>query len=511
MSAPNPVLYETGTDTPLDPWSFGTALPASETSEKEFDLANVGASAETMTEVSLGVEESDDSGVTWHQDGPLTLERWVQLQAYDVDGAGIVAQTTPWTPVGVGARLRLKPIPADCRRLLRAQIVLPAGISSAVKYVKIVVYWREGYQPLSQGFAEAGIHGVCGGTGDPEHTQLLAGGALTETGTPDGNVQVAPVQWKSRGIPHADYGGAVAIAASGSGLARWVTLSLGDSWPPTQTASTAVTAPAPVTDRPAVPDGEALLGWVHRDDGTIVTADLYTEFMPDALRLPLIGPFGLLLDGLDAAIGPGFAIVDNRLVWRDRSTPFTLADDQETIFYVGLTGAPEAVAAGDSPTAPRAEPIWSATVAGGVVTATRDLRRFLGPQRHTFDAFFTGAAVDDAAVYWTSPIDVRLYVMIPRGVTLSARVIGDRTAGALHVPLEYWDGAAWTSLFSSTSKDPQLAYNATVLAVGGFIPDRVEVAPATRLRFRQETTSLTGGATNPSDVYVRVDFEEGGL
>lgn len=506
MSAPNPTLYETATTTPLAPWDFGEQGPLDVSAEHDFDLANVGAAAEDLTELSLGVEESDDSGATWHQEGEVCLERWVQLQAYDVDGDDIEAQTTPWTPVGVGARLYLKTIPAEARRLLRARVVMPAGFSSASKQVRLVVYWREGYVPLGHGLFEAGIRGVVGGTGDPEFSALVSGGALTATGTPDGNVQIADLVAKVAGAPVVRYAGAEAIAASAAGLARWVALSVAADGTITETASSEVTAPAPVSDRPAKPATEPLLGYVHRDDGTIASGDIYADAAAGVRR----SPFALTLDGLDATIGPGRAVVDNRLVFLDKDTPLTLEDDQESIIYVQPDSSMAAVEVGTTPDWPRALAVWSVTVAGGVVTATRDLRNFLGPRVHTFEAFFTGAAVDDAAIYWTAPIGPRLYVKVPRGVTLSAGTIGDRTAGALHVPLEYWDGAAWTSLFSSTSKDPQLAFNATVLAVGGFLPDTVEVPAGTRLRFRQETTSLTGGTTNPSNVYARADFEEFG-
>jgi hypothetical protein len=86
--------------------------------------------------------------------------------------------------------------------------------------------------------------------------------------------------------------------------------------------------------------------------------------------------------------------------------------------------------------------------------------------------------------------------------------IGDRTAGVLRIPLEMWDGAAWTSLFSDTDQEPQLAFDATELVVGGWIPDTVEIPPGARLRWRIDEIPTTSGTTDPTDAQVRVEIEE---
>lgn len=505
MSDPNPRLVVEGGTTTLPPWSFGTVLPADESAEHEFDYLNDGASAETITEAGILVLWSTDGGVTFGQDNAPCLERWVEIQAYDAEGTGIEAQTTAWTPVGVGARLRLKPIPADCRRKLRARIKSPAGwVFSAEYQVAFVAFGREGYIALSQGFEEAGIRGVVGGTGDPDFSSIFSGGTIEATGTPDSDVHLTDViAFKSLGRPLVLYPDDYTIAASASGNARWVTLSAGNAGFLTVTEQDPeVAAPAPIAGRPAPPEGEEVVAWVHRDDGTIASGDIYPAVT--------LGFYGLSLDGLDATIGKGAAIVDNRLVWRDSPTPFTLADDEVTTFYVNIQGVPEAVTSGNSPSSSRALPIHEVTVAGGVVVDNRDLRPLLGPRLHTFTAFWPGAAVADDAVYWTSPRDKRLAVRLPHGVELSAGTIGGRTTGALVVELEYWDGAAWTSLFSDPARLPQLAYNASPPLAGGFLPDLTDVAAGTRLRLRIDTLP-TGGSGDPEDVFARVEFEEVGL
>ncbi len=504
MSAPNPVLYEEGSTTPLAPFDFGTVPGGTTSVVWEFDLANVGATAEEMTEVSLGILESDDSGATWHQNGALTLNRLVLMQAYGVDGDDIEPQVTQYTPVGAGARLLLKPIPAETRRKLRMEVALPGGVSSFVKQIKVTVDWRVAYTALSQGFFEGGVRGFCGGTGDPQASFLMAGGTFAESGTPDDEVQLEDVLvYKYKGVPHVVYPGSAvgAIAASASGQARWAALIGGAAGLDTEESSE-VADPAPLSDRPAAPDSEPVFAYVHRDDdAAIIDADIY---YPTA-RAPQ--PFGYRsLGGLDIDIGGGNGIVDNRLVHRDKDQSVSLEPSVENIIYVLPDGSVQRVDAGDTPSADRAEPAWSLTTDGSGITAVRDLRRLLGADVRSFDAFFPGAATVGDAGYWVVPPGRRAYVLVPQGAEMSVGDIGDHTSGDLVADLQWWDGAAWQSAFSDAARRPTMAFDATVLNLAGFLPDTVAFDGGTRLRWRINTLP-TGGSTDPSDVYLRADLE----
>jgi hypothetical protein len=508
MAAPNPKLYEEGTSTLLAEFAFGELAPPETSAEWEFDLANVGATAEDMTEVSIGVEESDDAGVTWHQDGQPSLERWWQVQAYGVDGAGIRAQTTAWTPIGLGARLALNPIPADARRKLRARIVVPGtGVSSASKRFKLVVYWRAAATPLGVGLFEAGIHGFPTGTGDAEATWMIDGGVFTESGTPDNDLQVSTHVWRYEGVPYVKYAHAITIAASAAGQARWVLISLGPGPDLTVTEGDEVAAPAPVNDRPEVPEGHVALAWVHRGDSTIVDADISTEVL-------LYSPFLAYGYDLSADVGSGKAIVDNMLIRRDQLQTVTLDDDETNILYLLPDGNIEVVPSGTAPTIARAEPMWEFVTAGGTVTGDfRDLRRLIGPERYTFEAFFAGEVAVNDARYFVAPDNRRVCVLLARwdsGAELMAGAMGDHTGGDLELELEQWDGATWTSLFSDATRRPMLAFDDDPLdpaVTRGFLPDTVIVEPGTRLRWRIAVLP-TGGATDPSDVTARIVFEE---
>lgn len=505
MSAPAPTLYESGTTTPLAPWNLGpgTLGPLDEGMVKTFDLANVGAESEDITELSLGVLQSSDAGATFDADGELCQARWVQMRAVGATGDGIEAQTTAWTPVGLGARLILKPIPAECLRQIEAKVVIPAGFTSTALQVDFNVDWSRGYFALSHGFFESGIQGVIGGTGDPEYSALLSGGELTATGTPDGNVQIASYAAKVAGVPLVKYAQAKALSASASGKARWVTLSIAADNTVTATASAEVTAPAPVGDRPAAPAGEPLLGWIHRDDGTIATGDIYT----DGVRR---SPYMLATSGLNGTLGPGRSIIDNRMTWRDRDAPITFANNQTSIVYVQPDNSTEVVAEGTAPSWARALPLWAITMTSGVETARRDLRTVLGPRVYTFAAHFPGDAAEEAAIYYALPRDRGAYIKLPAGVELSAAAIGDHTTGVLRVLLEWLDGVTWTNLFSDTTHEPQLEPDADPPISGGWLPDTVYLAPGTRLRFRIDEVP-TGGAVDPSEVFARVDLEEAPL
>jgi hypothetical protein len=501
LSAANLRIVTTATTTTLPEIDFGELAGPVESSVAPFDLLNDGAAAETAVDCGLYAEESDDGGVTWYS-GVISNGRWLQVRATGQSGTGITPQSTSWVPVGVGARLYLSPIPANCRRVLEAKLVVPAGNATASKKIRIIAFRSENVTPLPAGTHESGQRGVLSGTGDPEQTYLLTGGAVTATTpTADGNINIAAVQWVEQGTPHSHYGGTRAISASASGNARWVTVSLGAAWPPTLTASAEVTAPAPVGDRPALPAGEAFVCFVHRDDGTIIQDDIYTDAQVHA-------PFGLDLDGLDFVLGPGRSLANNALIRRDQSQTGSLTDDQVTVIYQSpTTGGLLQVESGDLPVELRALPLWEVTAASGVTTA-RDLREFLGPRVLTFDALFTGTVAVNDARYW-QPVNRTLFVRLPHGCDIAAGSIGARASGNLELELERYTGGSWSnSLFSDSAKRPKLAFDASPPVATAFAPDVVELAPMTRLRWRVAALP-SGGSTDPSDVTARVQFELG--
>lgn len=506
MSAPNPVLYASGTVTPLTPFDFGT-LAGSETSATEsFDLANEGSGAEDVTEILIGVEESDDAGATWNTTGDISTNRWLQVRAVGVDGDGIEPQTTAWTPVGVGARLSLSPIPADTRRQLEARVVVPANCSSASKQIKLTVSWRVAYTALPGGIFESGLRGFCGGTGDLDATMKMAGGTFAETGTPDNNLNLTDtLAWKYQGVSHVAYPQALSIAASSAGKARWVLVLAGTAIT-TSTASAEVTAPAPLSDRPAAPDGEVVLAYIHRDDGAINTADIY---YPDA-RTPQ--PFSYRVSsGLDIEIGGGDAVIDNRLIHRDYDQSVTLSDSTTNIVYALPDGSTERVDSGTDPSWPHAEPAWSLTTSGGAVTVARDLRRILGPELVVFEARYDGTPSSSDKRYWYMPEGRAGYIKLPNGIDLSVSDMGDRAAGSLIVDLQVSTaGGSWTSLFSSSTYKPTLAYNDADLVAKGFLPDTVAIPANSRLRANIAQLP-TGGSAGPSNVVLRVPIEVSSL
>lgn len=503
MSAPAPRICAVGTLDALPEFDFEELNGPAESAEVEFDLVNDGATAETMTEVSIGCEESADGGATWGEgsdNSSITWKHMLHVQAIDQDGDGITPQTTGYVPVGVGARLFLDPIPADCRRTLRAKLVVPAGTSTATRKIKFIPYWREPVVPLPQGLFESGQRGVIGGTNDLSFSALLLGGELSASGSPDGNVQIATYAAKVAGVPMVQYAHPEAIAASASGKARWVTLSIAADNTVTATSSSEVTAPAPVDDQPAPPPGEPYIGRIHRTDGDIETADIFQD---DVLR----APFHLTVDGLDFVVGNGRSLVDNRIIRRDFGQTGTFADDETTtIFQNPADGSISQVLAGDSPAEAHAEPLWSATAVSGVVT-TRDLRRFIGADVVEFTATFDGEVTVGDASHWLSPSRT-CYVRLPHGAELAAGDMGDGTGGSLEVDLEQWTGAAWESLFSDAAERPALAFDADPAVATGFIADVTAIAPSTRMRWRVAAVP-SGAGTDPSGVTVRAQFEVG--
>lgn len=500
--AANPKLYEEGTTTLLAPfeWNGGVAVGNGEESTPvEFDLVNVGASSDEMTEAELGVLQSTDGGVTWGL-GEATADKWMQIQAYDVTDSGTSPQTTSYIPVGEGSRLSLYPIPAAGGRKLRAKVVVPIGAVSPTSIkLKIIVYWRLYRLALDAGVFESGGRGVYMGTRNAAWSGIIQGSTISASGTPDDEVHIDDTLiWVYRGQWKVIYPSAITLSASAAGNSRRVTISAGAGPTLTITASTEVVGVAPLTAQPAVPEHESLVAYVYVDDTVIGSEDI------DTTGATLKGAGVVSLAGAVLTLGALEILAGRSWTRRDKHQTVTLTDDALNTVYQLPNGSAENKTGTNFPTDPHAEPLWEITLASGSETLRRDLRKTLAAgDIWTFDAYIATAAVN-AAHYGITPPGQQSLIRLPKGVWAGNGDPGDRDTGSTEWELEYWDGATWTSVFSSTT------YRLKVAAgeySGSAIPDTVYLDPSTPIRWRVAALP-TGGTTDPSHLIARVEFEK---
>ncbi len=425
--------------------------------------------ADTAEDVLVGALSGVAGSGSYSAQGTLAANRYVEVQAYDVTGTGIVVQTSPYTPVGKGAFLSLRPIPKNCARYLRVRVNVPGGAGVVAEDVLLVPYYNGVAAPLEDGHYEGGGQGVLAGVGDASYTAILSGGAITANGSPDDKVDVSTLVGVHEGEPYcivgAEYtlsaldGSSASLAAGESYLA---TVSVGSDgaggFELHFTKSDKGTAPLSVSLRPEVPDGETLLGYIEREeDATIEQADI-----DQATRY--WGGFALEYDAasLTVYVHGGRALVGNRMIRRTTSSPITLDASDDSWIWLLSNGSFSATL---DTTAPddRALLLWKATTDGSGVTAVVDLRTWTAPNLAVLQFTKLGNLADEDKAYAVLPAGGPCYVL-----PLSAFAVGlaglGAGSGTTVFDVEVNDGGAtWTTIFTSSGTvdlRPSLAYNA---------------------------------------------------
>lgn len=285
MTAPALQWYdETGTtQNPTLSFTPDNGSPGAEQTLRLYNDKDGPLAADTAEDVMITILSRDaGSSDPFKATHELAANGWIEAQAVDADGAGIVVQVTPWTPVGGGRFLATRPIPSNCYRSIEFRPNIPGGAGTVASEALARAYHSGDSTVMEDGTYASGVQGVVCGLGDGQTTGILDGGALTEAGTPDNTVEVATVVWMHLGTPQAKLAHALTFndedgdaATLGSGEAYPATLSLGAGAAVTVTKGSKATAPLDADAWPDVPDGEELLGRVTVPyDATIEQADI---------------------------------------------------------------------------------------------------------------------------------------------------------------------------------------------------------------------------------------------
>ena len=497
MSSADLVFYESDDSDASGPLTFSNIQTGTATSAQTVHLWNAKGSAlaETATQIRVTALARGPLDTDYSVDALASAQRWVQMRAVDETGTGIAVQETAWTAVGKNRYLALDPIPTNCARYLEIRLDVPPGIGSATDLdVVLAMEWDRPAVPVSDGFTELYGDGVQLGLNDGTQSFIVSGGVLTESGSPDDNVNYTDIVYVHKGKPYVlladafnidDTDGDAATLAGGE--AYWDTLYLDDTGIQEAKGSKA-TSPLSAGTRPAVPEGGILLGYVQRDfDAAIATADI---FQSTVYR----GYFSLSTSNLTATIGPGRATVDNSLARFDQPTEVTLTDAVASLgqhIWLRSDGGYEATSTSARPDDnPQALLLYRVTTSGGAVTATQDCRRWIGGR------------IVPVTMQWVSSVDDEDYSLVTHyangrsGFLLPvAPVVADvddlgtgGASGSFKFDVEMSDsGGAFTTIFTSSGtvdRRASIAYNSSTLRDVSAVPEGVEVPPYARFRGR---------------------------
>lgn len=457
------------------------------------------ADSDTAEDVLVGLLSGVSGSGSYSAQGVLAANRYVEVQAYDVTGTGIVVQSTPYTPVGKGAFLSLRPIPKNCARYLRVRLNVPGGVGVIAEDVILVAYVNGVSVPLEDGHYEGGGQGILAGVGDAGYTAILSGGLITANGTPDDKVDISTVVGVHAGDPYCIVGAEdtlsnldVASAALGSGESYLATVSVGSDgaggFELHFTKSAKGTYPLSVDLRPEAPDGEEVLGYIERQFDATIEQDKIDQ---DTLYY---GGFALEYDAASPTVyvHGGRALVGNRFVRRRTPSPLTLDLSDDTWIWLNPDASFSKTLDTTAPNA-RALLLWKATTDGSGVTAVVDLRTWTAPNLSALQFVKLGNLADEDKAYAVLPAGGPCY-LLPLGPLTFALGATGSGSGSNSLDLEASEGgAAFASILAVL---PAIAYNAADPVAKEGQPNVFKLAGGSRLRVRLDTVA----AGTPTDL-----------
>lgn len=443
----------------------------------------------TLVDLYLEVlEEIDGTAYSFGQ--PALDDHHVEARI--VEGIGQTVSATPWTPIGTGRWLAVPPIGNGLGIRFEVRLSPPATAPSASHRFKFQVRSRS-MRPIPLGISEAAADGVLHGIGDGTYSALYSGGVLAENpGGADEFVELSDTSWIYQGAPYAllvqlveltDVDGDSATLASGE---SYIALfSLGTGVTVTKGSKSAGTPTAP-----EAPAGEIVLGTALRHfDAIVENADI--EATAQA------GFFGWSASGLTATLGPGDALVDNRLIHLDGVSQASLTASETNEVWLQVDGTLAVTIDGTRPGG-RSAWLYTAVTDGSGVTSLIDRRRFVGGQLRPMALVFDGEIAANSAARGAVETNRPLYLLPQRPVQAWLHDGGaSLTGGATLLDVEYSvAGAAWVSLFTSSGTDdrrPSIDFDDTTLEDRDAVPEVVAIPAGARVRARANGVPTGGG------------------
>lgn len=468
-------FFDTDDTTPLPALlGFDDLSAGTPTSETEVHIHNTGDALATAVQIYVLARTPGDPNpalATFSLDHPVAAQHVIEVRADGVTGTGTEDQETSLTPVGKGRTLSLLDISTTGGRILFVRANPKPGLGITACEVKLVVAVNRVSTALYGGHFESGAQGVLTGTNDGSFSHLFEGGVITAAGSPDNTFLVSDLRLVHKGIPLCLLANTVttngndsAAAALTSGEAYWITVSAGAGAASgvTVTKSVKGTSPLDEADRPAIPSGELLLGYIERKETAVISSG---DIDQTDIAYGFLRPSSSVLNAL---ISGGLALVDNALVIQPSTTTVPLTATKDNYVYMRSSGTFEVsvVTIGAAPVKPadRALLVAMYTTDGSGVTAMKDLRPWASKRmwlRLEADNA-SGFAANDLGRVEMFPSQVDGYIPHGDDAIVTALDASGATSGSTIVDVQYSNGGGtWTSIYTSGSgKRPTVAFGA---------------------------------------------------
>lgn len=406
-------------------------------------------------------------------------ERWLEVEATGTSSADVSQPPTGIEPIGRGRVLPLVSLPSGAWVEVVVYYHPPTGAPEGSVRLTLDAETTPAWS-VDQGHSESDRDGIIAGIGDGLHTELVIGGTLTATGTPDEFVNHPDVAWVHEGIPQVLLAGAIefddvdaSAATLGAGEAKWERLSLGAGPGFTQTPSDKfATGSADPDDVPAVPEGEIDCGYVLVDDTLAIdNADITSRLWA--------GRAQPAASSLILTVGSFKARVDNALIRRTARPTITLPGSEAAVSVWVLPDGNLAYTDDGSKPDPRALLLYTVPTDVSSITLASlvDYREPIGPVPVpvvlTWDATLTNGL--KARGVW--PLARPGKIRIPRGVIYRWHDAGaGNSAGIAKADVDVNGTTIFTSS-GSIDRRPSLEHDSSPLLSTAGLPEALDVPP----------------------------------
>lgn len=460
--------------------------------------------ADPLTELYIGALVKGSTDAAYNSNSVAVTQGYLEAQVTGIAPGGTGSPqpyTSGWAKIAPGRPLRLPTIPADSGYSVSFRVNAPIGQLSDSYSFKLDPHYKEPSLPIPVGLWSAGARGVFDGCGDSEASFLIAGGGLTASGTPDNNVHLADLQYRFQGLPKVCLEQAIAFdqhdgagATLAAGQAYWLALTAGAGPLLTVTKGLAAAYPVALSGRPVLPVGEPLVGYVQVPQTAAILAGDIDQ------TLTVWG--GWLLYGissLNATLGPGSGIVGDSFDMT-ASPVSILFPDNSTVSVWKVPSNPDLIWQAAKPH-PQALELWRVTTLSGAITAVKDVRRWLGPDRQRTTLFLYGGVGAELA-YGVLPGPGDRALVLPAPMMLRTAMLASAT-GPAEFEVDYWNGSVWVTLFTNQAtqdRRPTVTPSAPAAGDGTFysvgaLPEVLVLPGYTQLRFQQITDTTPGVAS----------------
>lgn len=493
-------LYNSTGTTLVTEVTFSGVTPGTQSAAQTFRLVNDDSSGE--------VEPATDPFATFLQRDTVTDEprlrglravdeRWFELEATGVSSAAVDQPPTGIVAVGRGRILSLSEIPSGGWVEIKARYHPPMSAPEGTVRAVLAAEANMAGVAIEQGHSESDRDGVIAGIGDDLHSEIVIGGTITASGTPDEFLNFPDLAWVYEGLEFVELehqeemtnldGSSVALGANEG---YWARISLGTAINFTKSDKFALVNQS-TDDVPDVPAGEI-------DGGYVVVTDALAIDSADITSRIFAGRFEPTASGLNLTQGAGRARVDNALV-RRHARELIACPASETVSVWLLPNGDRQISIDGEPPVPNALLLYSFDTDGTDIDLTTlvDHRETIGPRCVPVELRWAGTLTDTAKAWGIWPLGVPGYIRLPRGLIFRWHSDGSgNTAGIVKCGLKINGTTVFTSV-GTEDRRPSIEHDTAVKLSTAGLPEVVLIPAYALFEAELDVTEAFDG-TAPS-------------